>query len=1035
MAWRFTASKFKNTTPKLPKKEDTIFDVPIGNLSCTDNGIQASGEFLAFHIEGEGGKLGVLPVGAKGRRTRNDIWVVAAHGEQVSDFNFLTFADNFLATCSRDEPVKIWKLSRDASPHLVTEIDAGPGVHIETLKSHSTADNILAIGSIGGAFIVDVSSRKTCMELGGVVDKCQSLDWSDDGRLLAVSGDKGRQLLVFDPRASQHAIAQLESHAGMGREARVLFAGNRLISTGFTNKRCQEVRLFDTSKWSSPIHVQEFVSTTGVLIPHYDADTRLVFLSGKGTNKLFMMELQDRQPFMSSVFELTLPEQTLGAALGCKRRISVMDGEVDTYYQLTKSTIVPTPCIVPRRSYRDFHADLFPDTRGAEPGCSAHEWLNGNNSLPPKMSLAPKTSSPPPPQEPTPPAQQATAPPKPMAVSATNMPNVAKNPRDDVKELDYGKENGARAYQTASVPPSSLNLDESKAHTPNPPTSSTQGNSSPLTTTSPDPITIVGSGVGTRSHSTSGASCSVSTPSHVEKSSSAAAAAASTSTAVNFRKIGASNRSHLSQRVRPKSCVVGQITSKFRHVETLAGLKANNGLFSNLRNVNTRLPQESNGCCCSGKFVAVPLAGPAGVVGIYDVNAPGKLADGVMDGIFNKTQVTDLQWNPFDDEQLACGTDCGQINLWRLTTNDGHRNEMQPERIIKIGGEKIVCLRWHPLAEGLVAVALSNSNIELWDVVEEKLYARIAAHDGGILAICWSADGRRLASVGKDAMVRVHEPTTSSECVVERKVLESTRAARVLFACDDRLLIVVGMTKSSQRQVQMYDATMPDFRHIYTQIIDSATQPLVPHYDYDSNVLFLSGKGDRIVNMFEVIYDSPYLLPLTPYMSPVGGQAIAFHNKKSANVMAVEFQVAWRLSEKNLERLIFRVPRIKKDVFQDDLFPDALVTWQPVTTAARWMAGEEANPMFRSLKPEGVFSSIPRPIGASSTSRFSEAVKSTTSTTTASTTTTPRTLQSCAAESATPDRQQVAASWSSKINVDQRLEQDLMEGVDESEWK
>lgn len=73
--------------------------------------------------------------------------------------------------------------------------------------------------------------------------------------------------------------------------------------------------------------------------------------------------------------------------------------------------------------------------------------------------------------------------------------------------------------------------------------------------------------------------------------------------------------------------------------------------------------------------------------------------------------------------------------------------------------------------------------------------------------------------------------------------------------------------------------------------------------------------------------------------------------------MAVEFQVCWRLSDKSLEQIVFRVPRVKKDVFQDDLFPDALVTWEPVTTAAKWMSGQEAAPVFRSLKPDGVFSS------------------------------------------------------------------------------
>uniref|UniRef100_A0A1I7WW12 DUF1899 domain-containing protein n=1 Tax=Heterorhabditis bacteriophora TaxID=37862 RepID=A0A1I7WW12_HETBA len=104
MAWRFQASKFKNTTPRPPKKEDTIFDLPIGNLSSTDNGVQSSTKHLAFHIDGDvddkvlysnynfkGGKLGVLPLGTKGRRLRKDISVVCAHSGQCLCINNLEY--------------------------------------------------------------------------------------------------------------------------------------------------------------------------------------------------------------------------------------------------------------------------------------------------------------------------------------------------------------------------------------------------------------------------------------------------------------------------------------------------------------------------------------------------------------------------------------------------------------------------------------------------------------------------------------------------------------------------------------------------------------------------------------------------------------------------------------------------------------------------------------------------------------------------------------------------------------------------------
>ena len=60
-------------------------------------------------------------------------------------------------------------------------------------------------------------------------------------------------------------------------------------------------------------------------------------------------------------------QQSKGACLVPKRALRVMDGEVNRVLQLTASSVVPVSYIVPRKSYREFHADLFPETRGCEP--------------------------------------------------------------------------------------------------------------------------------------------------------------------------------------------------------------------------------------------------------------------------------------------------------------------------------------------------------------------------------------------------------------------------------------------------------------------------------------------------------------------------------------------------------------------------------------------------------------------------------------------------------------------------------------------
>lgn len=61
-------------------------------------------------------------------------------------------------------------------------------------RPHSTASNIVAFVSTETAFITDVNRQTVFLELSGINDKGQSLDWSEDGKLLAISSDKGKEV-------------------------------------------------------------------------------------------------------------------------------------------------------------------------------------------------------------------------------------------------------------------------------------------------------------------------------------------------------------------------------------------------------------------------------------------------------------------------------------------------------------------------------------------------------------------------------------------------------------------------------------------------------------------------------------------------------------------------------------------------------------------------------------------------------------------------------------------------------------------------
>lgn len=57
--------------------------------------------------------------------------------------------------------------------------------------------------------------------------------------------------------------------------------------------------------------------------------------------------------------------------------------------QLTSSMVIPIGYQVPRKTYRDFHSDIFPDTNGYKSDLSPKDWLAGKNLPVSKISLDP----------------------------------------------------------------------------------------------------------------------------------------------------------------------------------------------------------------------------------------------------------------------------------------------------------------------------------------------------------------------------------------------------------------------------------------------------------------------------------------------------------------------------------------------------------------------------------------------------------------------------------------------------------------------
>ena len=93
---------------------------------------------------------------------------------------------------------------------------------------------------------------------------------------------------------------------------------HRVFTTGFSADRNREIAVRDLRNINSPEKVLPLDMSSGILVPLYDPDTNMCFLSGKGDRNIQFIELTDKTPFIVEGLRYS-GEQTKGACLVPKR--------------------------------------------------------------------------------------------------------------------------------------------------------------------------------------------------------------------------------------------------------------------------------------------------------------------------------------------------------------------------------------------------------------------------------------------------------------------------------------------------------------------------------------------------------------------------------------------------------------------------------------------------------------------------------------------------------------------------------------------
>ncbi|NXB75539.1 CORO7 protein, partial [Donacobius atricapilla] len=550
----------------------------------------------------------------------------------------------------------------------------------------------------------------------------------------------------------------------------------------------------------------------------------------QGENLLYCFEVAPTQPALTQVTQCRTEGSTRGLAAVPRLALDVMACEVLRVLQLTDTALVPVSYLVPRKSVQEFHEDLFPDCPGMLPATNAQGWWAGDSQQVGRVSLHPARR----------PTETFTSP-----IIAGTGPTTTGH-----TDADTGHTDGDTGHTDADQ---------------------TSGYSSPSSLASPS------SAATSLSASIGPSSGFASSPSQKSLQSILGELAVGGTQGAPLGGLGA--LTHPSPTPGP--------SSRFRHAQGRVLHRDHH--LTNLRGLSLTTPGECDGFCANHQRVALPLLSAGGQITVLELSKPGRLPNVAVPTIQNGAAVADLTWDPFDPRRLAVAGEDARIRLWRIPEGGLQETLQEPEAVLQGHTEKIYSIRFHPLASDLLVSSSYDMTVRIWELRAGQEVLCLQGHTDQIFSMAWSPDGKKLATVSKDGRIRLYEPRRSSQPQQEGPGPEGGRGARVVWVCGGDYLLVSGFDSRSERRILLYRAQALPEGPLSVLGLDVAPSTLLPFYDEDTSVIFLTGKGDTRVFLYEVTPEPPYFLECNSFTSNEPHKGFVFLPKTACEVREVEF--------------------------------------------------------------------------------------------------------------------------------------------------
>lgn len=352
----------------------------------------------------------------------------------------------------------------------------------------------------------------------------------------------------------------------------------------------------------------------------------------------------------------------------------------------------------------------------------------------------------------------------------------------------------------------------------------------------------------------------------------------------------------------------------------------------------------------STEWVAVNWHGAGGQVALFEAQYFGRRQNESPLIHAHSSNVNQMTFSPYDPDLLATASEIGDIRTWKIPQKvEGPIS--QPEADLKGHKKRVESLVWHPTASGILLSGSLDRTVRLWNVAAGVEHAVFEGFGDSVCGLAWNYEGSQFVATSKDKNLYLFDPRAGPAPTAKAAGHKGIKASRVTWLGQRNRFLTTGFSQQRERELLLWDAGNLN-APLSRTVIDSSTGVLDPYFDADTDMFFLSGKGDGMIRVFEATEKGPkYFNELSVVNTNSSSLGTCFAPKRGCSVMDCEVNRCLKLNNDNVTPVGFFIPRKSKQRFADDLFPDS-VGFVPALTAEQWLAGETRPPVKTSMNPE-----------------------------------------------------------------------------------